>query len=322
MRLQQHGSSIYTLVWNWAQTPMDASEAWTPDVVMHVASVSKLITAMAMTQLLNNKGISYDTSIAAYLPDYWEKGPNIGTVTFRELMTHTSGFSNGNADFLDVKAQVALGVPLAKSYAYENTNFSLCRVLLPVIHGDIAVSAVFPPFPFAPPGLDDSLWDTTTISSYQKYVNANVFGPAGAEGTFTWFPGCALAYTYPTSVKGWDSGDLSNDSGAAGWHFSVDQLLRIMGAFRRSGKILPTAQAQAMLDDSFGIDWIVQRPVDQALMYIKNGYWENNAGQAEQSVVFFLPDDMELVVLVNSPINATSSFLASIVQNAYTQNIT
>jgi len=322
MRIQQHGSIIWTLEWNWAQTPLDASEGWNPDVVMHVASVSKLITAMATTKLLNSKGISYDASIAPYLPDYWPKGPNIATVTFRQLMTHTSGFTNGGADFPSVKAQIALGVPLTKSYAYENSNFSLLRVLIPVINGNVAVTMQFPSFPFPEPGLSDILWNMNTVNYYQEYVNANVIGPSGSEGSFVWSPGDALAYTYPTSIKGWDSGDLSTVTGAAGWHFSVDQLLKIMGTFRRAGTILSTTQAQTMLDDSFGIDWIVQRPVDQALMYIKNGLWANGNGQTEQSVAFFLPDDMEMVVLVNSPINATSSFLASVVQNAYTQNVT
>src|SRR5215472_2686399 len=54
MRLRQHGNTIYTLEWNWAKRPPDGGEGWTPDIRMHVASCSKLITGIAMTKLLND----------------------------------------------------------------------------------------------------------------------------------------------------------------------------------------------------------------------------------------------------------------------------
>src|SRR5215468_12495620 len=53
VRLQQGNGFVYTRTWNWAQTASDGSESWTPDVRMHVASCSKLITAIAMTRILN-----------------------------------------------------------------------------------------------------------------------------------------------------------------------------------------------------------------------------------------------------------------------------
>ena len=48
-RTGEHSRS--TVDWNWAQEPQDGSESWTPDVRMHVASLSKIITAIAMTKL-------------------------------------------------------------------------------------------------------------------------------------------------------------------------------------------------------------------------------------------------------------------------------
>src|SRR6478672_7056066 len=72
MRLRHNGNTIYTLQWNWAKRPDDVGEGWNPDVRMHIASVSKLITGIAMTRLLNKKGISPDTAIKDYLPKYWK----------------------------------------------------------------------------------------------------------------------------------------------------------------------------------------------------------------------------------------------------------
>ena len=85
LRLHQNGSTIATVDWNWAKEPQDTSESWTPDVRMHVASLSKIVTAIAMTKLLNEKSVSYDTPIIDYLPAYWSKGPNVNKITFAEL---------------------------------------------------------------------------------------------------------------------------------------------------------------------------------------------------------------------------------------------
>ncbi|WP_263382284.1 serine hydrolase domain-containing protein [Granulicella arctica] len=315
MQLQQHGSVIYTLEWNWAQTPSDVATGWNPQVPMHVASLSKMITAISMTKVLDAHNISYDASIAPYLPHYWVKGPNIATVSFRELMTHTSGFTNGGADFLSVKAQVAAGVPLQKHAQYENSNFSILRILLSVIQGDIAVGATYA-VPF-----NDQFWDIITINGYRNYVNANIFPQTGSNGTLAHNAGDALAYNSPATGHGWNSGDLSTVCGAAGWHFSVAQLLKIMGSFRRGNTIMSPAHAQQMLDNMFGIDWKVARPLDGAFTYSKNGLWENGSGQTEQAVAFYLPEDMEMAVFVNSPINAAANFLENVVRDAYNGNI-
>ena len=78
MQLRQHGNTIHTAQVNWAKRPADGSKAWNPSVPMHVASVSKLITAIAMTKILNDHDeMTYDTPIINYLPTYWAKGPGV-----------------------------------------------------------------------------------------------------------------------------------------------------------------------------------------------------------------------------------------------------
>jgi hypothetical protein len=84
-QLRQSDQTLFTNEWQYAKRPQDGSELWTPDVQMHVASVSKLMTAMAMMVLLRDHNISPDAHIVDYLPDYWAKGPNIEHITFRNL---------------------------------------------------------------------------------------------------------------------------------------------------------------------------------------------------------------------------------------------
>jgi hypothetical protein len=232
MRLRQNGNTIYTLEWKWAKTPADGSEGWTPDVRMHVASCSKLITGIATTKLLNDKKISYDTPILNYLPKYWAKGPNIDKITFRQLMTHTSGFNTGSSDsdYQFMKAQVAAGVTDLGQYHYQNMNFGLCRILISTINGNIAPAATFN-FGFFPT-LNDVIWDYVTIQSYVAFVQDFVFTPAGVSGpSLDHPPADALAYSFPVNGNGWNSGDLASVSGGAGWHMSPMICLTSWGPF-------------------------------------------------------------------------------------------
>jgi CubicO group peptidase (beta-lactamase class C family) len=318
MQLWQHGRAIYTLQWNWAKRPWDGSEAWTPAVRMHIASCSKLVTAIAMTKLLDEKHMSYDTPIAGFLPNYWAKGPNVDKITFRHLMTHTSGFDTGksDSDFSFMKDQVAAGVSGTGTYHYQNLNFGLCRILLSTINGDIAPGAFFT-MPLVP---NDIVWDYLTIQSYVQYVRDHVFAPAGATGpTLDHLEDDALAYSFPVQAAGWNSRDLSTMSGGVGWHMSPDDLLRVMDTFRRKGSIMSASQAQTMLDNGFGIDLVMPTPLGN--LYNKGGWWGNPGGQVEQSLAYFLPHDMELVVLANSPVASPAQSFRDVVTNIYIDNV-
>ena len=303
LRLRLDGVATLAMVdWNWAKEPQDGSESWTPDVRMHVASLSKIVTAIAMTKLLNDKGMSYDTPIIDFLPGYWSKGPSVNLITFRQLMTHTSGLAFGNtssqSDYEFMKEQVAGGTTHLGQYSYQNMNFGLCRILISTINGNIPVDWVVPGLGIQ---LIDQIWDSVTLSAYQAFVKANLFSPAGVTGATLYHePADALAYNFPVSGNGWNSGNLTTMAGGAGWHMSVDEFLAVMSTFRRSGTIMSQADAQTLLDDGFGINWTVTTPL--GTYYAKIGTWSDGSGHMEQSIAFYLPQEMELVLFVNSPV--------------------
>jgi CubicO group peptidase (beta-lactamase class C family) len=313
-QLNQNGAPIATTAWEWAKAPQDGGQRWLPNVRMHVASLSKNVTAIAMVRLLNEKQLAYTTKIIGYLPAYWAKGQNINAITFAQLFTHTSGLAYGIAtsasDYQFMKAQVAAGTTHVGQYSYQNMNFGLCRILLATVNGNVPVNWQ----------ASDAQWDYATITAYQNYVQARVFALAGVAGpTLTHPPEDALAYNFPVSGSGWNSGDLTTMAGGAGWHMSIEDLLKVMGTFRRAGTIVTPAQAQLALNEKFGIDWAASTPL--GTVYAKNGMWGDAAGRVEQSVLFYLPENMELVVLVNSPVSASNLFLYTLVSNCYTQNI-
>jgi CubicO group peptidase (beta-lactamase class C family) len=291
-----------TRVNGYAIDPVDpGSKPWTKHVIQHVASVSKLVTAMAMTRRLHDLEISPSKAIGAYLPPFWTQGPNIGAVTFAQLMTHESGIRTAATDWASMETLVNTGVSTANVgvYQYENMNFSLCRILLATLlmttlkrHHGVKTYTFVNVWPAT-----DAARDLLSIQSYQAYIKKKVL-ISGETVRFMSVPGDALAYAFPKPPnKGWASGDLSTTVGAAGWHFSTTDILRFMGDFRRSGRIVKRRLAQKMLEDSFGIDMITNP--GGGTIYGKNGFWYDGI-HVEQATVFFLPHQTEFAVLVNS----------------------
>jgi CubicO group peptidase (beta-lactamase class C family) len=340
VQLRQNGVAILTQDWQFAKRPQDGGANWTQETPMHVASVSKLTTAMAMTVLLSDHGISPDAPIIDYLPDYWAKGPNIEYIVFRNLFNHTSGLSAPDVvDLTIMQNAIAEGIslnPAADShlglYSYQNLNYALCRILLAVINGNISKSAVFLWDFF--PDLNNRVWDKVTIDSYAQYVQARVFQPSGVTAATLDHPAdAALGYVGPgDAAHGWNSGNLEEICGGDAWHLSANDLLDVMGQFRRGGGIMPSAAAQAMLENMFGVDPYMtaaqvgyQTPA--GVVYLKPGDWyqNGNMGPSEHSIVYFLPQDMELVLLANSSITSPSGAtprLVEVVTQAYLDNLT
>jgi hypothetical protein len=321
MQLRKNGVVVASQNYGFAQLAGGASSnaAWTFDTPMHVAGLSHNITAMAMTKVLLASGLPATTPIGSYLPNYWMQGQNVSQITFSDLLTHRSGLTSMASDYQSMKAAIAAGVTTRGQQRYANVNFALCRILLSVLNENVSVTlGQFLPGFFD--GMLDELWDLATIAAFQQYVATHVFAPSGSAAHLVHEPGDALAYTFPprSGEAGFDDGDLTTTSGSAGWHMSVNQLLDVIGTFRRAGTILTAAQAQRMLDDGLGIDWIQQTAIG-VNYYAKYGLWEDGIGQAEQGILFYLPDDFELVMLVNSP--TTGRFLYTLVADAYDASI-
>jgi hypothetical protein len=308
--LTENGSMIAQANQNWAKWPQDVSEAWTLDTRMFVASLNKIVTAIAMTKLLGAAGISPGTPIIGYLPAYWVKGPMVGNITFANLLAHTSGLAynvnTSRMDFQFMKEQIALGTTNLGAYSYQNVNYGLCRVLLATVNGNVPPSLlVWPTNLNDKSSFNDNVWDSSTISAYASYVASEVFAPSGVSGPdFTHDAADALAYNFPVVGNGWNSLDQTEQ---AAYHMSVNELLQVMGTFRRGGTIVSPTQAQLMLDNSFGIN-APPSPVKTNLgyYYVKFGGLGDTSGHEEQCLAFFLPLNMELVVLVNSPVEGES----------------
>ena len=323
-QVRKRGEPLYTLIWDSARSADEGGKGWTLDTRMHVASVSKLLTAFAAVKMLDERGLTFDTKIGAYLPSYWTVGTNSADITFRELLTHTAGFTGTyyDGDYATFKKQIEVGVAENPSKVYTNGAFSLVRVLNATMTGAVPKNASVPP---AAMGMRDALWDILTSNAFETYVANKVFAPSGVTGiTSTASSASAFAYTSRTDKAGWDSGELQTQLGGAGFRASVNDVLKVMHTFRRTGKIVSAVKAQEALDAKLGVDVIDETPAGK--MYLKNGWWggggqDGNLWHVEQAVAAFLPDDMEAVILVNSNIGWQQASLTQTFRNAVTNNI-
>src|SRR5712691_10634145 len=162
----EHGRVVASNSFGQAHTDADPpAVALSPDDRMNIASVSKTLTAVAALKLLAAKHVSVDTPISSFLPKSWTLGPDVQTITFRELLTHTSGIRSSQdlaTDYDDLRTLIARGIKLGdKVYHYQNHNFALFRILIPYLNG------------FDDSGVTDI--GTATSQHYLEYMNS-VYG--------------------------------------------------------------------------------------------------------------------------------------------------
>src|SRR5262249_2246078 len=156
-----------------------------------------------------------DTKISSYIYSDWKLGSNISSLTFHNLLTHTSGFGQlaSNACGNDVtysalKTIVANGVSAANIGVPTNgnCNFGRLRELMPVL---------LKPSPRNAP--DGPQRAKQSSAMYIGYMQSHVFQPVGVKDSSCKPPtdtSGILSYPYPAgATSGIDWGDWSLQCG-------------------------------------------------------------------------------------------------------------
>lgn len=298
---------------NPPSTPM------TPDLVTDIASVSKTMTATGVLQMLAKAGLTIDTKISPYIYPDWTRGPNINQITFKELLTHSSGFGQtpicgSNIDYAGLKTVVANGVTAANIGvpSYGNCNFALLRELMPAVSGQSLTS-----FP------DGPLRAQQSSTLYINYMNAHVFQPVGVPASECKPPAGTndvLSYTNPAgTTSGTDWGDWSLQCGSGGWMLSANNIFSVINDLANGNTLLTNSEKQQMFSNCLGWDCAVRS--DCPTPYVcKNGDLNNGAGTAVWTYAGIFKCNVPVVVVVNSPLPSpyqTSNDIIGLVENAY-----
>jgi CubicO group peptidase (beta-lactamase class C family) len=184
------GRSVYEKGYGYASLELDVPI--TPRTVFDIGSVSKQFTAMSILLLARDGKLSLDDDIRRYVPEL----PDLGHVTIRQLMHHTSGWRDytdlmalggwderdhtTDQDGIDVlRRQRALNFPPGTNWRYSNTGFFLMSLVVKRVSGaslrEFAAERIF-----APLGMSDTrfLDDTRQIVPRR----ATAYAPADSGG--------------------------------------------------------------------------------------------------------------------------------------------
>ncbi|WP_247231372.1 serine hydrolase [Telluribacter sp. SYSU D00476] len=276
------------------------------DTKMHVASMTKTLTAMAFLKLAAEKGIKPADPISKYLPDGWQQGLNLEKVTFHDLLTHRSGIiglqnncRNGAYTenyWYGLKAIVAKGVQLQHygNHCYQNANFGLLRILIPALLG----------YQFTG---NDQIDDTRTQQLYEEYLRKNIIEKAGIS-TPLLLTGSAQSptygYDYPYSgTRGFVPGNFASTAGAYGFYLSAREAATIYAKVLSTSEesVLPAALKEQLLTNGYG-SYSALTP-DGRFSY-HDGWWYISSGngkaQGFRSAWIKAPNDITVVLLVNA----------------------
>jgi CubicO group peptidase (beta-lactamase class C family) len=196
---------------------------------LNIASMSKTLTAAAVLSTLQAKNLSPDVHIAPFLPPDWTLHAQVKKLTFRDFLTHRTGFNEATdrSDYAGIQQSMKQGPPnpIQANYEYRNINFATMRLALPYLNSynrftkKVMLQAGSQPA-------------ETLAKAYISIVNQRVLAPsnvapAGCDSKTLKQPPPqpnlpVLLYEYQQPTKpGIDLGDSTLICGASGWSLSV-----------------------------------------------------------------------------------------------------
>lgn len=278
-----------------ARTAADgAAVAQSPTRKMHVASVSKPLTAIVLLRLLADRGISVDSAIGPHLPVGWARGNGVDSITFRQLLTHRSGFGQnapGSNQYASLQTMAAQAVPAKGKFDYENANFGLMRVLVSVLQG------IDPTLIDADPAaLSAAAFIQRAVSQYQAVGVPYSCNPSATNPT--------LQYQFPdTGGAGYDEPPSGLGCGGYGAFISARDLARTMAYLRYTSDLMPATSFQQMKSGFLGF----MNPANNygfaqgsfGVYHTHGGDWDHGAGGLDSCVMMY-PIHVEAAVLINS----------------------
>ncbi|XXY17588.1 serine hydrolase [Sorangium sp. So ce216] len=96
-RLRPWQRCVKTRSGGFARSALDAYSPFEPTTPTSVVSVSKVIPATALLDVLATRGIPRTAKIGPYLPPGWTLGAGVSDITFEELLQHRSGLQVGGS---------------------------------------------------------------------------------------------------------------------------------------------------------------------------------------------------------------------------------
>ena len=136
--------AFYTGGWKDREKEIPAD----PKSLFKIASISKLYTAVAATKLVKEERLSFDKTLADYLPELIGRIENAEGITLRMMIQHRSGIPNftdnpayweneqeNGKNALDFALDLPASFKPDGGYEYSNTNYLLLRRIMDDVLG-------------------------------------------------------------------------------------------------------------------------------------------------------------------------------------------
>lgn len=303
---------------NWIQgrqiSPADLSSP------VYLASVNKSIATVALIIAMRESGGGIvnmiNQPIGPYLPSFLGASPAVGNLRFRDLLTHRSGFAqNMDPSLGNIKSLVNTNsVARNSAYSYSNVNFILLKYALFGIKGQVANG-----------GLEQQQEEAVN-NYFEGYMTTRIFNPSGINSQTTQ-SSAVLGYQFgdSPSVEGWPIGNTKNRLGSGGFYMSTLDLAKFQAFLNNSQSLLNPVERAFMYTNflgwSDGNDPLVNPLIgDHGTYYVKQGSFQNNAGQGVGTLIITFPKNkVEVVFLANTRgglLNNTNG-LNTVFRNAY-----
>ena len=281
-----------------AKTAVDGQLDMTENTRINIASISKLVSAVAAMKLIEETaGVTINTPIGDYLPPSWNPTNDVANITFKQLMNHTSGLHIPNGEdgedeqefsnLRDVVENTPVG---SKTYDYVNINFALFRVLIPHLAGPVNIPSEIPQ-------------DMGYATLYENYIQDNILQPIGLNGaSLEQENGDALLYRFPyDNSTGADPGDWNLISGAGGWYMSAFQLARFIAYVWHSEDLISAEMRHDMNNELLGLSETLSNG-DHGTYQAKGGglRYGSNPKKGVDCMIMNYPNGVQISVICNS----------------------
>jgi len=318
--INQDGELVKSGASGYARTQIDGQMDQSASKRMNIASISKTISAVAVLKLLEKRGLSINDLIAPWLPQDWSLGPGVSTLSFKNLLTHRTGFVSNNSyleqtiSFIAIKKTIAIGVSQSQTYKYQNVNFALCRVIIPALWKGLAGAPEIGEIDATSASLFYRNFVETEIMDKIGVMNVDCINPPGELPTLGYYS--KRAGEHGLDYGQWNWYELC---AAGGYYLSAIELANFMVHIRYDDMLLSPANRAIMDKNHFG--WC-----ESGIMIGSKGSYYNHGGSIEwdtgtikgnmRGLVVKYPNNIEAVLLINSDI-ANGNYITTIMTQAY-----
>jgi CubicO group peptidase (beta-lactamase class C family) len=287
---------------------LDGVDSLTATTPLHIASVTKTFTAMAILKLQEQGKLNINDTLTKYFPGF-----NYDGVTIKTLLNHRSGLPNYlhflqqvgwpedsmmyNKDIVNLliakKAVLTDLVPANTKFSYNNTNYALLALIIEKVSG----------------------------MPYAEFMKENIFDPIGMKNTFVRYNTDSTKLSQSFDWKGRRIYDTQLDAiyGDKNIYSTAQDLLKWDRILADSVFLSPQTLAAAYTPYSnekpgvknYGLGWRMNIYDDGKKIIFHNGWWHGN----NATFIRLIKDDVTIIALSNR--FARSTYHAKILVNIF-----